>query len=520
MKKKDSHSQRKLRLLAVRNLLIVLVSLCALMGVAELVLNLQPLSAGDADNENAVLMSYEKTPVPALLTTEENYVYAKQFFSNPDDYDRFVEEEAPSALRYPYIDNLKTTADYDDDTVNILVLGDSFTWGEASLNRNELFWRQMERMLRAQGYNVRVSAVAAEGATGYEELHWLVDGAAEDFSADLVIFGYVFNDAMRPGNGFGAMPQRLVIPSLTWLEKTLPRFAQKVYAYVDAKTLYTKKYGDRYKDSYISVLDDDLTPYYREHFVEPLAAYSKERDLPAVVVTLPNETNSLLLEELYRPLEDIFEGTGIGYYNSCEAFKKQYGANQHKKNITVNAMNVHPGSAAHRFYAEYICDFLLRDYADVLGQSSGTDLNSRIVSVNDRMPGDIDLRTVSESETGSVCTFVYPDITVPRYMYEVEISPYCLRNPIKEGYIKLSFENPVNLSEVRIEGEAGQQVSLWYTTVNEKLGYDDNTVTPWEATPEAPFVWRSEKEEQVTSLCIHAERPGLLTVTVTGKVEA
>ena len=519
MKKTDSRVNKKLRLLPVRNLLIVLVSLVALMGVAELVLHWQLLFGTDADNDNAVLMSYEKTPVPALLTTEENYVYAKQFFSDPNDYDKFVAQQAPSALRYPYIDNLKTTADYNDETVNILVLGDSFTWGEASLNRNELFWRQMERMLRAQGYNVRVSAVAAEGATAYEELHWLTDGAAEDFSADLVIFGYVFNDAMRPGNGFGAMPGRLVIPPLTWLKKTLPLFAQKVYAYVDAKTLYTKKYGDRYKDSYISVLDDDLTPYYREHFVEPLAAFSKANDLPAVVVTLPNETNSLLLEELYRPLENIFAGTGIGYYNSYYAFKKQCGAHKHKANITVNAMNVHPGSAAHRFYAEYICDFLLRDYADVLGPSAGADLNSRIVAVNDRMPGNIDLQTLSEGETGTVCTFSYPDVTVPRHLYEMEISPYCLRNPIEEGYVKLSFENPVDLSEVRVTGGEGQQIKLWYTTINEKLGYDDNTVTRWEATPEDASRWLSEKAEKVTALCIHSDQPGKLTVTVTGKVE-
>ena len=518
MKQNTSRANRKLRMLPIRNVLIVLASLFVLMGVAELVLNLQLLSVGDADNENAVLMSYEKTPVPALLTTEENYVYAKQFFSNPDDYDKFLENEVPSALPYPYIDNLKTTADYDDKTVDILVLGDSFTWGEASLDRNELYWRQMERILRAKGYNVRVSAVAAEGATSREELNWLMSGAAEDLSADLVIFGYVFNDAMRPGNGFGSMPQRLVIPQLTWLEKLLPRFAQKVYAYVDAKTLYTKKYGDRYKDSYISVLDEDLTPYYKENFVEPLAEYSKANGLPAMVVTLPSETNSLLLEELYRPLEDIFADTGVGYYNSYYAFHKQYGGLKHKKNISVNAQNVHPGSAAHRFYAEYICELLLRDHADVLGEPVGEDLNSRVIAVNDRMPGNIGLQTVSESETGAEYTFDYPDVTVPRYLYEIEIAPYCLRNPIEEGYVKLSFENPVDLSEVRITGEDGQQISLWYTTVNEKLGYDDHTVTPWNATDADPTLWQSEKAEKVTSLCIHTDLPGRLTVTVSGKV--
>lgn len=515
--KKQEKNARFLRL-TLRNLLIVLVSLFVLMGAAELVLNLQLLFSGSGDNDNAVLMSYEKTPVSALLTTEENYVYAKKFFKDPADYDKFVQEEAPGALAYPYIDNLKTTANYTEDTVDILVLGDSFVWGEASLNRNELFWRQLEQMLREKGYNVRVRAIAAEGATGCEELAWLKTAVAEGFSADLVIFGYVYNDAMRPGNGFGKPPERMVIPQLTWFENLLPRFAQKVYAYIDAKTLYTKKYGDRYKDSYISILDEDLFPYYRENFALPLDSFSKANGLPAIVVTLPNETNSSLLEEAYKPLTEVFAGTGIGYYNSYYSFKKQYGGHKHKNNIKINEGNIHPGSAAHRFYAEYICDLLLRDYGDVLGEPTGEDLNSRLIAVNERMPGDIDLKTVSESETGSVYTFSYPDVSVPHYLYEIEISPYCLRNPIKEGYIKLSFENPADLAEVRITGDKGQEIKLWYTTVDQKLGYDDHSVTAWKPEAGDPSLWRSEKAKNVTSLCIHADAPGKITVTVSGKV--
>ena len=67
MKKTDSRVNKKLRLLPVRNLLIVLVSLVALMGVAELVLHCQLLFGTDADNDNAVLMSYEKRRFPPCL---------------------------------------------------------------------------------------------------------------------------------------------------------------------------------------------------------------------------------------------------------------------------------------------------------------------------------------------------------------------------------------------------------------------------------------------------------------------
>ena len=268
------------------------------------------------------------------------------------------------------------------------------------------------------------------------------------------------------------------------------------------------------------MLDDELSAYYKEHFVQPLAAFSEQTGLPAVVVTLPSETNSLLTEALYRPLEALFEGTNVGCRNSYPAFHALYGGRGHKKNISVNPQNVHPGSAAHRFYAEYICEFLLRDYADVLGTPADADLNSRLISVNDRMPGDIGLKTVSESETVSVYTFDYPDITVPRYLYEIEISPYCLNWPVGEDYVKLSFENPVNLSRVRITGENGQRVSLCYTRWNEALNYDDHTVKKWAADAADPTLWTSARDERATSLCIHADRPGKLTVTIEGHTEA
>lgn len=504
-------------LIALRNLLIVIASLFAVMLTINFLLWLQLAFTPEADNDRAVVMGYEKTPISKLLSTEENIVYAKQFFENPADFDRFMKDETPSVVKYPLIDDMKTTADYDENTVNIVVFGDSFVWGEGSLNRNELFWRQLEQMLREEGYNVRVYAVAQEGATGYEELRWLQSGVLDELRPELVIFGYVFNDAMRPGNGFGKMPERLVIPQLTWMEKLFPQFAQKIYAYVDAKTLYSKKYGDRYKDSYISVLDDDLAPYYAENFIEPLAAFSKENSLPAVVVTLPNSTNSLLLEELYKPLEGLFEGTGIGYYNSYPTFKKEYGGGKHKKNILVNPKNVHPGSAAHRFYAEYIRDLLKRDYADVLGQSAGTDLNSKKIIVNERMPGDIDLKTVSESADRSEYTFSYPDITAPHSLYAIPIEPYCLEWPVDTDYIKLSFETPVRLSEVTITGDNGQKIELYYTTVNEKLRYDDHSVSRWEASGGDASVWRSDRDDRLTSLCIHSDKPGKLTVTIAGK---
>lgn len=76
-----------------------------------------------------------------------------------------------------------------------MVIGDSFVWGQSSLNRNELFWRIAERDLRAQGYNVRICGVAMIGANSYDELRWLTGSTLlEDLRPDLIVIGYLYND--------------------------------------------------------------------------------------------------------------------------------------------------------------------------------------------------------------------------------------------------------------------------------------------------------------------------------------
>ena len=112
------------------------------------------------------------------------------------------------------------------------------------------------------------------------------------------------------------------------------------------------------------------------------------------------------------------------------------------------------------------------------------------------------LRLLSSAETTATYAFTYPDPAQSHRYYSYDIMPYALNYPLGEDYIKLSFENPVSLSEVRITGENGQRVKLWYTTVNEKLGYDDHTVhTPTQENG----VWKFNPGDRVTTLFIHAD---------------
>lgn len=522
---KNHFFNKELFFLSSKVLIIVLFVLCFILFSIELVLGLKAKKDDELQKsyqDQTILMSYERTPIESLFTTEENIEFARGYFTDEKRFEMFLHGVERSVLPYPFINNLETTADYNSDTKNIVVIGDSFVWGEASLNRNELFWRQLERMLRTKGYNVRVSAIAAEGASAYEEMRWLESGVMEDLKPDIVIFGYVCNDALKPGSGFGIVPVELEIPQLRLVKKICPNIYGKLYHYIDAKTVYSRKFGDAYADenSWVSVLDGELRMYYQIHFVEKLSDFSKKNDLPAIVVTLPNETNSPLYEELFKPMSEIFAGSGISFYDSYPSFKATCSRKKHRNNIYVNVRNVHPGSAAHLFFADFICDFLIKDFSDILGEPANNSLNSKRITVNEIMPGKVNFETVFESDTKSEYVVSYPNINEAHYLFGAEIKPYCLRYPISKDYIKLSFENPVNISNVTISGAEAEKTVLYYTVINPKLGYDDGNVYAWKSTGNDRLKWEAPGTDKIASLCIHLDTPSRITITISGRVDS
>lgn len=491
------------RTLPLRNLLILTLGLFVVFAASDALLILSEASADKragemewAEDERVIYMGYEKTPLEDMLTSADLREHLKEIPG--------VENAAPAA--YPLID-LPTTETYGEDPVNIVVFGDSFVWGEGSTDRNELFWRQLEQILRSKGYDCRVYAVGMAGATGYEELSWLTDTSlAGDLDPDIAVFGYVYNDALIEGQVYsepGAIDYAEKFPILAPLRKLLPVTYLRLIQYLDAKTIYNKKYGNKYNGSYISVLEGETRRYYEENFAAKLDAFSRRTGIPAVVMTLPNETKSVLLKELYAPLGEIFAGTSVRYYDSLPEFGRRCAGAAHKPNIKVNPLNGHPGSASHRFYAEFLSERLIEDYADVLGDPAGRDLRSKTISVNDRMPGDIGLTEISVSDRSADYSFVYPDPARPHRYYSFDLTPYTLKYPIGEEYTRLSFATPVDLASVRAEGDGIEKLTLYFTRINPELGYDDRDIYLFRDRD--GDVWSDHETQAVTSLCIHAE---------------
>ena len=485
-------------LTGIKCFLFVLIGLMLILFAVDKALPLFSLYGNSDNYQDAIIstyMRYEKTTPESLLTVAASKAACREANFKTDGY-----QIAP----YPLIADMPSTEETDQDTVEIVVFGDSFAWGDGSLNRNELYWRQAERLLRKKGYNCRVIAVAMGGATAYEELTWYRN-YLKDHQPDLVVFGYVHNDALIDGSVYGnalEIDYAGRLPFLKPVQALFPHIYQSLSAYFDAKTMYSAKYGDKWEGSDITVLKGELRKYYQTHFADELDILTRETQIPAIVMALPNQPRNLFYRELFRPLGEIYEGTSVRYYDLTDAYDRFY-AWKHKANLFVNPKNRHPGSAAHFFYGSFLADALEKDFGSVLGHKRGESLLSRKLCLNDCTPYQIGLEEVSCSETAAEYTFFYPEEGPHRYLF-FEIEPYCLTYPIGKGYIKLSFENPVPVSEIELSGIPGGQTEVYYTKVNERLGYDDNRPRHVDLTS-GTVCTAVLNDTGVTSLCIHID---------------
>ena len=196
-----------------------------------------------------------------------------------------------------------------------MVIGDSFVWGQSSLNRNELFWRIAERDLRAQGYNVRICGVAMIGANSYDELRWLTGSTLlEDLRPDLIVIGYLYNDPddsiTEEGIYFGAKyidgNDNGMVAAVS---KILPNIGKRLANLVTAKTMYTAE-GDYVNiDLMPPILKGRIYDKFKSEFIEPLDRFSEEHQIPVALMTLPVHQGKMIQKALFEPLHQ--RGSGI-----------------------------------------------------------------------------------------------------------------------------------------------------------------------------------------------------------------
>lgn len=346
-------------------------------------------------------------------------------------------------------------------TRRILVVGDSFVWGDGYANINDTWWRQLERELRRRGYgDVDVIAAGTRGASTGDEVRFLTEGdLVGKYGADAVILGFVAND---PDEKVLARPLPLTAEAPVAIE-LLRQFTPRIASLAEDRwiTKERAKQGRSY-DQWVEDLyrGENWTRYART--VSELAALREDLGVPFFVLTLPNLPSRPQFKAKFDRAAALFRREGIPFCDSLDPMVRRFPDFDpaYRWNILswgINPANGHPGPISTRFYAETAADILERDYPEVLGARSGGPLGAA-PRLNDWLPAELDLQPAGEHRW----RFVYP--ARERGMPEL---------PLDRRHVLLSLENPVPIRAVRLKGATLAAAGLWVTRVDPATGIEE-----------------------------------------------
>jgi len=341
----------------------------------------------------------------------------------------------------------------------ILVVGDSFVWGDGSLNANDIWWRQLERELQHRGYvGVEVVAVGLRGASTQDELRWLRDlRLLEKLDPDAVVLGYVTNDPDTTGPDGKSLVKQLgrdvAMPAWKRLDRTLGRVAPHLTAQL--KERLTRKWESKFVDAYpyneweLKLLEPPNIDAYRE-VVRELGELFHASGKPFVAVTLPNWPSRETFESRYRPIAPIFSSAGLRFHDVLEDFLREYPPGGEILQWGVNPVNAHPGPISTRFYARQVSDLLERYLRFALGPRDAVPLKLA-PRINDWMPPSANLRPLGPGEW----EFVYPASGSPAPML-----------PLGKPHVMIAFAQPVAIRRISVTGETLKAAELHLTVVD------------------------------------------------------
>jgi lysophospholipase L1-like esterase len=352
----------------------------------------------------------------------------------------------------------------------ILILGDSFVWGDGYANANDIWWRQLDRELKHRGYReVEVVAAGLNGASTQEQLRWLRDlPLLDQVKPDLVIVGYVTNDpdVLSPvGEPYvKQIGREVAIPTWARLDRTLGRVVPTLVAQL--KPRLTEKWASRVEGAYayadweLKLLESPNIEAYGEVLRE-LGTVLRSRSLPVLFVTLPNYPSREYHEPRYRPVKPLFQEAGLAFYDLLGDFVQEYpmtagGVSRSVLHWGINPANSHPGPESTRFYARKVVDILERQHAELLEPQSPAPRDVR-PRINDWMPPNLGVRSLSSDEW--LLSLPPAGAALPRL-------------PMGEPHVILAFDTPAAIRAVVLEGADLREAKLWFTSVDAETGVE------------------------------------------------
>lgn len=392
----------------------------------------------------------------------------------------------------------------------ILVLGDSFVWGDGLANMNDIWWRQLQRELARRGYReVEIIAAGERGASTSQQLGY-AKKVVPQYRPDLLIWGYVTNDPDEQSverltprkTGLVVGPDDFFDAGLDCIKPLFPMFADRCAALRSTKRSFLasgKGHGFEYSEWELRLLEDGNLERYGKT-LSSVKEFCSKTGIQAFTLTLPNHPTESYFKPRYDKVQPLFESAGIPFFNILPDFVRDYGSKLDLLAFRSTPTNGHPGPLATHYFAVKAADILERNYAPVLGQRTAPKPESR-PHVNDWLPGDMSVARPGENEV----SFSYPpsDTNMPRM-------------PIGNPYVQLNLEEPVSLEEIRVEGINLVSARLYVTTTDPRHGYDDRRMIGQGRKAGKRMDWLLNTGLPVSTVRIAAEfTPSPCVVTVT-----
>lgn len=340
----------------------------------------------------------------------------------------------------------------------ILVIGDSFPWGDGLMNANTAWWRELQRELEARGYwNIEVISVGEPGQSTSDFLRWIRYGLLEATRPDLVIIGYVTNDADLSRYRQINIQKQLLVSEKT--DAVIARWLPTIYWNLQALRQTTESqrlsgphFGYAY-DKWETMLlsPENLADYSRvlQQLQSELVRYGK----PAFAVTLPNRPDPNVFEPHYRKIRPLFQESGIELLDLLPEFIKQYGTDKRVATWAASPVNGHPGPRATRFFAVQVASHLQANYLSPLGTSK-TALTTP-TEINDWLPVSANVTQVGPSSW----KFDYP--ATDEHLFVM---------PVGTPHAILSLARPIRFASVILESNTPSEYQLWVTTIDPSDG--------------------------------------------------
>ncbi|MDC1073580.1 hypothetical protein OAR43_10265, partial [Gammaproteobacteria bacterium] len=354
------------------------------------------------------------------------------------------------------------------DRRRVLVIGDSFVWGDGIANINMIWWRQLQWELERRGYfEVDVIAAGMNAASTQDQLGWIVEDRLLDRTRpDLVLFGFVTNDP--------AVNDSVGAPIVRQLDLDDAINSHALEGLVNSETVrnflpnIVHQLSGKIREKYAQLANDDIGyPYgawekklYEEknftkyqEILEELADELKRSSIPAFFVTLPN-VPSRKFEQKYTLIRDALNDVGIplldvlpSFLQCCESIAGRL--------FTANPANAHPGPRATNFYASQVVNLLETSFPDLLGLKA-KEQRKFIPKVNDWMPAYIQPRQVTED----TWRIKLPASGLPFHDKLIHM-------PGGQPFFSINFERPVVVRRVSITGREYRDYQVWASVLDE-----------------------------------------------------